>query len=352
MKVIRDRLALPGGTSARQVIGITGGSGYIGSNLAKRFSQDFDVKLLDLVPPKIELPTSVSFEKCDITDYVSVEEQLRDVDLVVHTAIIQIPRILQEKSLAFRVNIEGTENVARAVNLLNRPKAMLLTSSWHTIGERGLNGVVSESFGYRPDKVEERARLYTLSKIVQESVVRFYDETSEKTYGVIRMGTVLGENMPHDTAANLFIEKGLKGEPLTPFKHSAYRPMFFVDINDIAKAYVSFAERILDGRIPPSHDSSLHIINVYLPQPITVLELANIVARTIGHVTEGKIHPLVTVVDKGIDSPFTTEDKDRVWGDMRKARDYLFAEPKITVEESIERIVRSRLSEQKILVPG
>jgi nucleoside-diphosphate-sugar epimerase len=338
-------------SESRKVIGITGGSGYIGSNLARHFSQSFDVKLLDILPPRGDLPKSVKFSECDVTDYGSVGKGLKDVDLVIHTSIIQIPRILKEKNLAFRVNVTGTENVAKAVATLERPKGMILTSSWHTIGERGLDGVVSESFGYRPDKVEERARLYTLSKIIQESVVRFYDETSDKTFGIVRMGTVLGEGMPPDTAANLFIEKGLKGEPLTPYKHSIHRPMFFADINDTAKAYVSFAKGILDGRIPTGNDSFHHIINVYLPQPITVLELANIVAKTIERVTDGRIRPKVEIVDKGVDSPFTAEDKDRVWGDMRKSREVLQAEPKTSVEESIERIVRARLNPE-VLVPS
>jgi hypothetical protein len=35
-----------------------------------------------------------------------------------------------------------------------------------------LEGVVDEEFGYRPDKVEERAKIYALSKVCQESVVR------------------------------------------------------------------------------------------------------------------------------------------------------------------------------------
>jgi nucleoside-diphosphate-sugar epimerase len=38
-------------------------------------------------------------------------------------------------------------------------------------------------------------------------------------YGIIRLGTVLGEGMPEKTAANIFIDKGLKGEPLTSYKH-------------------------------------------------------------------------------------------------------------------------------------
>jgi len=50
-----------------------------------------------------------------------------------------------------------------------------------------------------------------LAKIAQESIVRFYDEMSEKVFGIVRMGTVLGEGMPEKTAANIFITNGLRG---------------------------------------------------------------------------------------------------------------------------------------------
>jgi hypothetical protein len=52
-----------------------------------------------------------------------------------------------------------------------------------------------------------------------------------KIFGIIRMGPVLGEGMPEKTAANIFIENGVAGKPLTPFKNSMYRPMSYADIN-------------------------------------------------------------------------------------------------------------------------
>ena len=67
-----------------------------------------------------------------------------------------------------------------------------MCGTWHTIGERDLRGTVDEEFGFRPDKVEKRARLYALSKIAQESIVRYFDEMSEKVFGIIRLGTALG----------------------------------------------------------------------------------------------------------------------------------------------------------------
>lgn len=229
-------------------IGIVGDSGFIGFSLAKHLSSFFRIKLLDVKEPKNRLE-NLAFELCDIRDYEQVKKALTDVNLVIHTAIIQIPFINESKRLAYEVNFLGIHNVCKAVDELPNVKGMILTGSWHTIGERELGGVINEEFGLRPDKVEDRARFYALSKVVQEAIVRFYDEISDKIYGIIRMGTVLGEGMPEKTATNIFITRGLRGGPITPYKHSMYRPMFYVDIEDICKAYKVFAKKILDGQL-------------------------------------------------------------------------------------------------------
>lgn len=67
------------------------------------------------------------------------------------------------------------------------------------------------------------------------ALVRLYDEMSDKIFGVIRMGTVLGEGMPKKSAANIFIDRGLKGETITPYRHSMHRPMLYVALEMYAK---------------------------------------------------------------------------------------------------------------------
>ena len=152
-------------------IGITGGSGYIGSSLAKHFlKSSFSVKLLDICKSNTLSNRKISFQRCDIRNYQDVRNAFYDVDVVIHTSIVQIPKISEQKRLAYEVNILGTENVCRAAEECIRVKGLILSGSWHTMGERKLRGIVDEEFGFRPDKVEDRARLYALSKIGQETI--------------------------------------------------------------------------------------------------------------------------------------------------------------------------------------
>lgn len=321
-------------------MGITGGAGYVGSSLAKHLAKSFDVKLMDVQTPRRTFQENVSFQFCDIRNYAEVKQALENVDLVIHTAIVQIPLITEQKRLGYEVNFMGTQNVCRVVDESAQTRGLILAGSWHTIGERGLNGVIDEEFGFRPDKVEERARLYALSKMAQESIVRFYDEMTEKVFGIIRMGTILGEGMPEKTAANIFVNNGLRGKPLTPFKHSMFRPMLYVDNDDICMAYEKLSERILRNKIKKGRNSLSNIFNVYYPEPVTIIELAEIVRDCIIEYSNGGVKPEIAVLDTGQPILFEESDKEFIRVKIDKALELLKTKKLRSPRESIKRLVR------------
>jgi UDP-glucose 4-epimerase len=331
-----------------QRIGIVGGSGYVGLSIARNLSTKFEVTIVDVRPPE-DHNLKATFRRCDVRDYENVNKALQGIDLVIHTAIIQIPLINEQKKLGYEVNVLGTQNVCKAVEENANIKGMILAGTWHTIGERGIVGVVDEEFGLRPDKVEERAVKYALSKMAQESIVRLHDEMSEKIYGILRMGTVLGEGMPKGTAAHQFIEKGIKGELITPFRHSMYRPMLYVDINDVCRAYSAYAMKILSGECEKKGNSLAHIVNVYYRKPITILRLAEIVKGAIVRCSHGVIKPRIEIVDSDLPALFTENDVDRMRIDVSKAESFLGLGKLESPQESLNRIVKARFKQvQKV----
>jgi nucleoside-diphosphate-sugar epimerase len=320
-------------------IGIIGGSGYIGSAIAEHLSNDYLVTVVDKNPLPTRLVHKVDYRQTSILDINEIRNSLEDLDLVIHTAIVQIPLINEQKKLGFEVNFIGTQNVCKTVDESSTVRGMILSGTWHVFGERGLDGVVDESFGFRPDKVEARARLYALSKVSQEINVRYYDEMSPKIYGVIRMGTVLGEGMPEKTAANIFISKGLNGEALTPYKHSMYRPMLYIDINDVCKAYAEFAKRILAGQIHKEEDALAHVVNLCWNDPLTIIDLAQMVKEEITQLTGGRISPRIDVIDTGQTVLYDTSDKLKLRVDNRKIHSFLGIEKLLNPRESLRRII-------------
>ncbi len=325
-------------------IGIIGGAGFIGSSLARHLSKSFTVKVLDQKPIAEDLKQKVEYRQIDVKKFDAVERGLKDVDIVIHAAVVQIPLINDEKRLGYEVNILGTQNVCEAVSKSALIKGMILSGSWHVIGERGLRGIINEEFGFRPEKVEDRARFYALCKIGQETIVRVYDEMSEKIYGTIRMGTALGEGMPQETAASIFIANGVLGKPLTPYKHSMHRPMLYIDVNDVCKAFELYIKKILDGEISKEKECISHIVNVFWPQPITILELAKMARDAIIKLSNGSIKPEIQILDKKKPILFSPKDKGLIEVDVNKVKSFLGLERLTDPRETIERIVKNKIA--------
>jgi UDP-glucose 4-epimerase len=228
-----------------------------------------------------------------------------------------------------------------------RIKGLILAGTWHTIGERDLQGTIDEEFGFRPDKVEGRARLYALSKMAQEAIVRYYDEMSPKVFGIIRMGTVLGNGMPAETAANMFIESAFGDRPITPFRHSMYRPMLYVDVKDICKAFENYSSIILNEELRKSENNPAYIVNVYYPKPMTILELASTIKKLITKCTDGKVKPRIEILDKGVPLLFRKDDKNKIEVNVNRAKKLLGLKKLISPTESLREIVKARIQTRR-----
>jgi UDP-glucose 4-epimerase len=329
----------------RGTVGIIGGSGFVGYHLAQHLSQTYHVKVLDSRQPTGE-KLAVQFSTCDIRRVSDLERELEDIDLVINAAIVQIPQINEQTRIGYEVNIAGTQNVCETVVNNERIKGMILAGSWHTIGERGLRGKVDEEFGFRPEMVEARARLYAFSKIAQESIVNFFQSMSEKSFCILRTGTILGEGMSRGTAASIFIENALKGDPITPYRHSMFRPMLFVDIRDVCLAYERLVAKMLRGQLKKSLNREAETINLYYPKPVTILDLAEIVRGAVSKRSRSHVRPNLTIVNTGQRPLFDRNDKRRIRVDVTKAAKVLRIKHLRSPKDSIENIVQNRISRE------
>ena len=320
-------------------VAIVGGSGFIGSSLANHLSNSYEVGILDRCAPR---DFKGRFLACDIRDRKSLAENLHGFDLVINTAIIQIPEINVKKRLGYEVNVLGLQNLCEVVEASDSLRGLLHVGSWHVFGEREFSGIIDEEFGFRPDKVEERARVYALCKMAQEAIIRIVEANSNKYYGIIRVGTVLGEGMPKQTAANVFLENALHNQPLTPFKHTQYRPMLYVDIQDVCRAFGILSSKVLTDDFSKDHIKEL-IINLMWPKPVTIIGLAGIVRKKVTQLTNGKIKPKIEVLDRNIKPLYSARDKDRCRADVSLARKFLNIQL-TRPEKTIERIIGSRLA--------
>jgi CDP-paratose 2-epimerase len=120
---------------------VTGGAGFIGTNLASRLVEDgAHVVLLDnLARPGSErnlrwlLDTygdAVSFERGSVCDRAAVRRAVRGADRVFHLAAqVAVTTSLDDPVDDFRTNVEGTLTLLEEVRRLDEPPFLLFTST-------------------------------------------------------------------------------------------------------------------------------------------------------------------------------------------------------------------------------
>jgi len=157
------------GGSTRPVV-ITGGAGFLGSNLAHRLLQGGERVILfdDLSRPQVARNAEwlrrshgdrVELCEADIRDATVVAEACRGASFVVHLAAqVAVTTSLLRPVEDFEINARGTLNVLEAIRRQDTPPPLVFTSSNKVYG--ALPGVALRELGLRcePEDAMLRAR--------------------------------------------------------------------------------------------------------------------------------------------------------------------------------------------------
>lgn len=141
---------------------VTGGSGFIGTNLIEHFiGQGHQVLNLDINQPKINDRQSI-WTKVDICDFKKFREMVLSFapDYIIHLAA---RTDLDGKSISdYRANTIGVENLLKIVEELPELKKILITSSKFV----NPNGYIPTSqFDYHPHTVYGESKVETERKV-------------------------------------------------------------------------------------------------------------------------------------------------------------------------------------------
>lgn len=206
--------------SSRSVL-ITGGSGYLGSQLVAQLATDRGgletIVSLDLRPvPEAERLAGVVYEAGDIREPLIADLlDQHGVDTVVHLAAIVTPRKQDTREFLYSIDVGGTENVFAAC-LDTGVRRFIVTSSGAAYGYHADNPQPlceddairgNPEFAYSDHK-----------RLVEEFLARQRHEHSELEQVIFRPGTILGSSVQNQITA-LFdgpVILGIRGSD-TPF---------------------------------------------------------------------------------------------------------------------------------------
>jgi len=174
---------------------VTGGAGFIGSNIVEQLLEDDRVELVRVLDnlstgtrkniepffghPKFE------FEWGDIREYTTCMDVCRDVDLVCHQAALgSVPRSIKYPVTTNNVNITGTLNIFTAAKEMGVKRVVYAASS-STYGD-------SKELPKREENIGTPISPYAVTKLVNELYARVFGQLYEMEFIGLRYFNVFG----------------------------------------------------------------------------------------------------------------------------------------------------------------
>jgi len=244
---------------------ITGGAGFIGSNLADVLSQDNEVIILD------DLSTGdnanirgldIEFVKGSVTDLDLLRVIFKDADYVFHQAAIpSVPRSIKDPVSTNEANVNGTLNVLVAARDVGVKKVIYASSS-------SVYGDTPE-LPKREDMTPNPLSPYAVTKLMGEYYCKVFNEVYDLKTVSLRYFNVYGPRQdPHsDYAAVIpkFIKRVQEGKP----------PIIYGDGRQTRD--FTFVKDVVSANILAAESDAKGVYNVATGKRITINELANVI---------------------------------------------------------------------------
>ena len=295
---------------------VTGGGGFIGSNLVRALvERGDDVRVLDNFSTGqranlAELANDVEVVEGELRSYERVHAATRGVEVVFHQgALPSVPRSVQDPLTTSAVNVEGTLNVLLAARDEGVRRVVCASSS----SVYGNSGELPRFEAAHPDPISP----YGVSKLAAERYCVSFSRVYPLETVALRYFNVFGPNQDptsqYAAVVPRFIAEAGAGRPL-PIYGDGEQSRDFTYVANVVEANVAAAtaERVSGA-----------VLNVATGRPTTVNELAETIGSLLGRTVERD------------EQPERTGDVRDSWADIARARELLGWEPRTGLEEGL-----------------
>ncbi|MCD6404298.1 MAG: SDR family NAD(P)-dependent oxidoreductase [Planctomycetes bacterium] len=304
---------------------VTGGAGFIGSNLVRRLAARGECVVIvddfnDYYSPSLKRANAhwagragdVTIAEGDVRDQAFLEEVFKDsaFDCIVHLAArAGVRPSLADPQLYVDVNLNGTVTLLEQAHRAG-VKRFVFASSSSVYG-------VSRDVPFSEDACADHpASPYGATKRAGEVLLAAYRHLYGLRFAALRFFTVYGPRQRPDMAIHKFVRAVISGEELTMFGDGSS-----------ARDY-TYIDDIIDGVVAAvDADLEWEIINLGDSEPVTLKSMIATIGEAVGR--EPRIEHLG---DQPGDVPIT-------YADISKAGRLLGFKPKIAFKEGIKRFV-------------
>ncbi|MDP1695375.1 MAG: GDP-mannose 4,6-dehydratase [archaeon] len=199
---------------------ITGGLGFIGSNLAVHcISLGANGTLFERTASKMcnisDIKDKVQIVNGDISNLQDVEKIISGKDIIFHLAA-QTSNItsMENPFLDISLNIIGTMNLLESCRKNNPSAKIVFTGTCTQVGK-------TKKLPFEESLKDDPIDIYATNKLACESYMKIYSEVYGMNTTTIRFGNIFGERQQLNSTrfgiTNYFIGRALKGEPITVY---------------------------------------------------------------------------------------------------------------------------------------
>jgi len=309
---------------------VTGGAGFIGSNLAEELSKKHDVIIIDnLSTGRMEnldeIINKVNFIKGSITDQELLRKAFAGADTVFHQAAMpSVQRSIDDPIASNEANVDGTLNVLVAARDCGVGKVVYASSS-SVYGD-------TPTLPKKEDMMPNPKSPYAVSKLAGEYYCRVFSEVYGLSTACLRYFNVYGPRQDpqsqYSAVIPIFVTKILAGEPPIILGDGT-QTRDFTFVKDVVTANILAMESEAEG-----------VFNIACGHRVSLNELA----ANIMEIAD-------TRLDSIYDKPRLGDIKDSL-ADISSARNEMGYEPSFDLnsglEETIKWFRRNQIQERKL----
>lgn len=293
---------------------ITGGAGFIGSNVVKLlYENNLQVTVYDNLSTgyweNIKEFSNVIFVKGDILDKESLIKSSENHDVIIHMAAnIGNLKSLNDPGFDSIVNIIGTLNVLEAAKI-NKIKKIVYSSSAAIFGEL-LYQPIDEKHPLEPDSP------YGVSKLAAEKHCLWFGRHYDIKVVALRYFNVYGVNQRFDAYGNvipIWAKLMLDSKPIIIYDDGE-QTRDFINVKDVAKA----------NFLAATNENTAGCFNLGSGKSITINHLADVMAK------------VFDLSVKRMYKPKRAGEVRHCLADISKAKSLLNFQPVVNIEEGIE----------------
>jgi UDP-glucose 4-epimerase len=290
---------------------VTGGAGFIGSNIANRLLEmGHSVRILDDLSSgyKSNIPAEAEFIEGSVVDGNLTKEVASGVDYIFHLAAsVGNKRAIDNPISDATINVLGTLNVLEAARATG-VKKLVYSSSAGIFGEL-------KTIPIKEDHPRDPDSPYGVSKLAAEKDCLAYMKLYDIPVVCLRYFNVFGVHQRFDAYGNvipIFADRILKGIPITIFGDGE-QTRDFVNAKDVAQANIKSALSDATG-----------VFNVGSASRITINHLAELMEKVSGVPVD---------VEYGPERPGDVRDS---LADVSKAKEAFGFDPSSDIEAGLK----------------